>query len=507
LSVTIDGPGTTSLTNNQYLVQGSSYSITATPKKGDFFFAWTEGLSISRNAAISFTMTSGMAITAIFVSNALPNALSITYPVANSQLTTNNFTLTGKIAASVANPQITYQIFSNAAAVNLPQGALITGTNWSVPLSLSPGTYSVVAVASDSSGRHTMASETFKINMYPNIAGNYYGIFLPTNNTPFATNVTTDLAGYFSVTLSSSGMMSGSLQFPLRTFSLPFQLPPSGNTGILEGYGFDGTSGPLVYFDIAFDLTNGTDTATGWVFWLGTFSPVTLYRAATKLPTNTVAGKYILNFATITNQTGSGPTNDGYATLSIAPGGTLTLGGTLADNSTFSRTTGVSKNGIWPVYAPLYSGGGMLIGWETNVIGSATNTAGSTGVLYWLKSKNTGTYFAKAFTLVSSSTGTNYVAPPNGSQYNVVFSGGTVTTPLTNLLTVKLGKLVPAASAPDRLTITLGAAGGITGTIYNPAHKVTLSIRGSFNNPSIGGSGFILDTDGQSDPFYITPVP
>lgn len=500
LSVTVTGPGKTSLTNGEYLVSGKSYSIKATANPGDLFYAWTDGEGMSLNPSIDFTMTNGVAFTAIFISNSLAHDISFTYPPANSKVTADYFTLTGNISASVFNPQVTCQIFSNGIPVSEAQVAAINGTTWSVPLSLSQGTYTAVAVALDSAGRQTLASETFKVSFFPNIAGTYYGIFFPTN-------IATDNSGYFALTLNTSGYLSGTLQFPLRTYSITYPVNPSGTTGWLAGEGFDGPDGPDVYFEVSFDLTNGTDTVTGYVYWDETYASLTGYRGVTILPTNTVVGKYILNFETVTNLLGSGPTNDGYATLSVGKTGTMTIGGTLADNSTFSRTTGVSKDGIWPIYAPLYGGGGLILGWETNVIGTTPTSAGSVGTFVWIKPKIKGLYYTNALGILAASTGTNYVAPINGSQYQVVFEGGTVNPSLNNTLTVnKSGQFVPGAG-PDKLKISLSAAGAITGTIYNPADNKTLPIRGSFSNPSVGGSGFILDTDGQSDPFQILLVP
>jgi len=210
---------------------------------------------------------------------------------------------------------------------------------------------------------------------------------------------------------------------------------------------------------------------------------------------------------TITNQAASGPTNDGFATISVGNTGGLAVSGTLADNSPFSEGVGVSKDGVWPVFASLYNGHGMLIGWETNVIGPS-GIPGSTGTLYWVKAPAKEGYFTTGFNIEAASTGTNYVAPVPGTKYQVVFAGGSVNPALNNMLTVsQSGQFVPGSGAPDKLVITLSAAGAITGTIYNPADNKTLPIRGAFSSPSVGGSGFILDPDGQTDPFQITLVP
>jgi hypothetical protein len=220
-----------------------------------------------------------------------------------------------------------------------------------------------------------------------------------------------------------------------------------------------------------------------------------------------VAGKYLLDLDTVTNLGVLDPTNDGFGALTIVKTGALTLSGTLADNTTFSEGVGVSKDGVWPVFAPLYKGHGMLIGWETNVIGPS-GSPGTTGTIYWVKAPTKDTYFTNGLNLQTSGFGTNYVAPVPGSQYQVVFGGGTINPPLSNVLTVSAARqFVPAAGSPDKLTISLSTSGVITGKLLNPGDNTTLQIHGSFGNPTVGGSGFILDSDGQSDSFVITPVP
>jgi hypothetical protein len=405
--------------------------------------------------------------------------------------------MTGNVSASVNSPQVLCQLFSGGSQVGGLQYATVNGSSWSLPLSgLQQGSYSVVAIASDSSGGQTLATESFKLNFFPAIAGTYYGVF-------FATNITTNTAGFYKLTVNNSGMMTGKLQFPVVTYSIVFPLNLVGSAS-LAGAGVDGAE---LYFGVNFDLTNGTDSVSGYVDSAGVYAPFTGYRAVTQLPTNTAAGKYILDLETVTNQGASGPTNDGFAALSIGKTGALTLSGALADNTTFTEGVGVSKAGVWPVFAPLYKGHGMLIGWETNVIGSS-GSPGTTGALYWVKAPTKDTYFTNGLNLQASAFGTNYVAPVSGSQYQVVFSGGSINPALTNVLTVSAAhQFAPAAGSPDKLVISLSTAGAISGKFLNPANNTTLQIQGSFSNPTVGGSGFILDSDAQSDSFVITPVP
>ena len=494
INIDVVGSGKTSITNGEFLQPGTTYIVRATPDPGSLFYAWTTPSGVTIDTTVSFLDTNGLELHAMFVTNALAKQVLITNPRANSLVHTNNVLVTGTVSASVSNPQINCQLFNNGVPATLVKTAAVNGTNWSVTFDhLVQGLYTAVVFASDSAERQTVVSERFIVDLFPNVVGTYYGVFSPAD----PSGMTTNNSGFFRLAVNNNGVMSGILEFPTKTYTVLQPLNYLGGADI---------PGSGIYFDAHFNLTNGDDAVTGFVF-TDEYVPYTGYRAVTQLPTNTLPGKYILQLNTATNLSATGPTNDGYATLSIAKTGGLTLAGTLSDNSIFSEGVGVSRDGVWPVYAMLYGRHGMLIGWETNVIG-ANGAAGSTGTLYWLKAPTRDTYFTNGFTITSDSVGTNYVAPVAGTQYTVEFSGGTLNPPLMNTLTVSAaGQFVPAAGAADKLKITLSTAGAITGTIFNPATGKTLSIRGAFTSPALGGAGFVLDTDGQSEPFQITLVP
>ncbi len=66
-----------------------------------------------------------------------------------------------------------------------------------------------MAIATDSSGAQTLASENFKLNFFPAIAGTYYGVF-------FTTNIATNNAGFYKLTVNNSGMMTGKIAISSR---------------------------------------------------------------------------------------------------------------------------------------------------------------------------------------------------------------------------------------------------------------------------------------------------
>ena len=260
---------------------------------------------------------------------------------------------------------------------------------------------------------------------------------------------------------------------------------------------------------IYLDLTGDTDLAVGTISSGAWSSQLICRRAVTELSTNTTpaTGKYILSLQP-ENQT-NGPNTNGYASLSIARNGVMALSGALPDNTTISQSARVSKGGIWPLYA-IPAGvrtNGMLLGWETN---SASGS--SSGQLFWYKAPSVGAYYRGGVGVESnmllSAPGTNYLRPVTGSQYSIVFQGGTIAPPLTNTLGVNgAGQFVVSSSPPDKLRISLSASGVLTGSILNPNDNKTLQFKGAFIGPTQGGSGFIPDAGGQTGCFELELAP
>jgi cyclophilin family peptidyl-prolyl cis-trans isomerase len=495
LKLIILGNGTVSpVTNGEMLLLGTNFEVTATPGSGESFYAWNDGIGVFTNLTQTFTMTSNMTLIAEFT-NAAPKVLSFTYPTANAKLTTNSFQLKGKIAASVGPAQITCQIFS--ANSGLEFGPLTTtGTKtWSVTVTnLPPDDYEVEAVATYGSGESSAISEKFAVLDFKRVTGTYSGLFICTNTTVTSTN-----SGFFTFTLGASGVFSGKMLFPAyKPVSINTSFYANGSLGFSLNF-----PGNLVYVDLYLDLTNGTDALTGSVFshansWA---SQLICYRAVTKLSTKTTpaTGKYILSLDP-TNW----PNTNGYASLSVGSSGALALSGALPDSASFSESARVSKDGVWPLYViPAgYKTNGMLMGWETN---QASNSI--SGQLYWYKAPNVGTYYTNGVNTNVNSTGTNYVSPAKGS-YSIVFQAGTNSVLGSNDLSVAhVGAQFKPGSTTDtdKLAISLSTSGVLTGHFVTNNDSKPLQFNGAFFGQSQGGSGFILEGDGQTGYFLLEP--
>jgi hypothetical protein len=447
-------------------------------------------------------MASGLTLTATFIPSNTAKGISFTYPAANARLSTNTFPLRGRVAPSFKPAEITCQVFqTNGLAIGSPLTASGAST-WAVTVTNLPGGYyTIEAAATNPAGMSTVISENFLVLPCAAAAGTYSGLFICANSPVAPTN-----SGFLTFTVEPSGLFSGKLVFPAYA-PLPIYPQFFENIGFTTGFysitASENVPEKPLSMTINLDLSGGSDAAVGTISSAAWSSQLICYRAVTKLSTNTTpaTGKYILSLQNQTNV----PNTNGYVSVAIAKDGAVALSGALPDDTTFSQSARVSKEGIWPLYA-VPAGDknkGMLIGWETN---SASGSC--SGQLYWYKAPNIGAYYTGGIGVVSNmmlnSTGTNYSRPVAGSQYLIVFEGGTIVPPLTNTLMVSdAGQFVVSGSPADQLKISLSANGVITGSILNVNDNRTLRFKGAFISSSQGGSGFIPDAGGQTGCFEL----
>ena len=144
------GLGTiTGATNNQVLIIGNNYTVTATPATGFKLTNWTSNLLPTTNiAALTFLMQSNLSLTANFIDTNRPT-LSITNLTAGQRWSNQVFTARGTAADNWQIASVQYQlnsgIWTNATGT----------TNWSAPLTSTPGTNTLAAYATDTTGNNS----------------------------------------------------------------------------------------------------------------------------------------------------------------------------------------------------------------------------------------------------------------------------------------------------------------------------------------------------------------
>jgi cyclophilin family peptidyl-prolyl cis-trans isomerase len=495
LTIVQYGQGRVTMANGTYLKLNSNNKISAVPAAGYSFLSWNAGNGSIPVSSLTFPMTEGLTLTATFVPNSLPGKITFTTPVRNRSFTNLNVTLGGKVASSVVAPQVFVQVFQNDSAFTGFMQATMNGDNWTLPLSnLTTGGYNAVAMVTDATGKTTTASDVFTVNFFPLIAGSYHGLFFNPESVSLATS------GTILFSLNDFGQVFGQVTFAQQPqpYILYVQV---GSTGSVTAQGH-GTL-QTINLQFNFDMVNYTGVMNGYIDINGALYPMTAYRAMTKLGTNTApsSGTYVLNLAP-SSGTQTGPPGDSFADVVASPTGLLAVAGTMADSSTFSFSTGVYTNGVWPMFATFYKGNGMVIGWETNLPSGVCN-----GALYWVKNPTNGIYYTNGINEQINSFGSKYVPPVAGTNYQIVFTDGSLQSPLTNIFSFKNGAIIPADGTTDSLTGTLTSKGVLKGSIINPANSEKLPFNGAFISPTEGGAGFTLDVDRQTGYFEISLAP
>jgi len=493
------GHGTVSVSNGQYVAAvGGTFQATATPGPDETFYGWNDGTAIYTNWTQSFTLTSNMTLTAEFVSNNAPRAISFTYPPAKATLATNRFLLKGKIKPAFKVAQITCQIFSTNTGFELGPLTTLATNIWSIAVSnLPPDEYEVEAVATYDDGVTSAVTEKFSVQAFGPVAGTYTGLFI-CDTGPSLTN-----SGSFTLTVGKTGAYTGRLFIPAYGWStLLGAFNVYGNLAEGAYYLFKFKGNPTALYDLQLDVTNGTGTCTGTfaAAYGGWSSQLVCYKAATKLSHDTrpAPGKYILNL-----EPDSWTNTNGYACVSAGNGGVLAYSGALPDGATFSGSSRVGTNGIWHICGVPsgYGTKGMLIGWVTNGTSNGCN-----GQLDWVKATNVGKYLNEGINMAVNVTGTNYEAPAV-SNYSIVFYPETNVVPITNLLSVKKAggqfKLQNPGDNTNKLAITLSAGGALSGRFVPQDGGKALQFKGAFFGQSQGGSGVILETNGQLGTFLL----
>ena len=157
-------------TNQQYIVPGQPYSVTAPELAGEQFLDWLNQGETSIDPAQSVTAEDNLTLTVIYVATNMPPGLAITSPVAGSVVIATNaaLTISGTIPTSVSVTQLTVQLFFQSNAVTAALPAVINGGNWSLAESnLASGPYTVLVEAEDSASDIGLATENFTAQAPP----------------------------------------------------------------------------------------------------------------------------------------------------------------------------------------------------------------------------------------------------------------------------------------------------------------------------------------------------
>ncbi len=450
---------------------GTNVTLVATPPIGDLFANWV-GLGTN-----SFSGTNN------------PVAVTIDGPI------TETATFTGPLTN-----RLTILITGNGSVSPYHSGqALRVGTLYSMTAEPSAG-----FVFSNWTGgvQSTLPKVTFvmtnglvlQANFVPSpfgaVKGTYAGLFYETNG------VRTPSSGFLTATVTDKGAYSGKLQLAGRTYSVSGQFSADGT--------FFGTllrSG-LTSLQLSLQLTNAlagqiTNALSGqisdgiWTAYLSAALPA----YSTTNPAPQASRKYTMIIPGAEDSVQQ-PGGDGYGTVTVDKLGNVTFSGALGDGTKVSQKTFLSGQDRWPLYASLYSGGGMLLGELAFVTNPPTDISGP---IIWSKLglpvTNTypGGFTIQTEALASLYSFTNGVRVLNLTNGVVVLENGDLSQNITNAFTLNANNTF---TGTNRLSLRLTTSSGLfQGTVVDPATGKSLAVKGALLQKQNLGAGFFLNSN------------
>lgn len=376
-------------------------------------------------------------------------------------------------------------------------------TAWSAGFELSPGANTLQACAVDDVGNRSLTNAVkFTYNHFLPARGSYFGLFS-------AEPVARQNSGYLSLTASSGGLYSGSFTLDGKATAFSGAFDTTGRT--IKTVNRVGSS--PVTLTLALDLTPGADRLTGTLSDGTWVADLWADRAVFSSTTNKApyAGRHTMAFAGGEAGNESIPNGFGHGAAVVDSAGKVTLSGYLADGSTWSQSSRVSKDGRWPLHTLQYGGKGLVHGWLSFTDQSPQGLLG--GRLNWIKPPQTTRYYPLGFGTEGLAVGSRYVPPPNSSTRVIAltngvvsFSGGNLAAPFTNQVVLASNNLISNAS-PNRLTLKISPASGLFGgTVVLPGTKTTNTFKGVLLQDQAAGFGYALGTN-RSAAVVVEPSP
>ena len=337
-----------------------------------------------------------------------------------------------------------------------------------------------------------MRPELFlQANFIPNpfipVKGMYRGLVFQPDN------VQHESSGAFSLTAAEQGTFSSSFRVGGVRYAFTGRFDLEGNaTKTLRRSG----KNPLT-LQLHLDLANGTDQITGnlsdgvWNSYLR--GDRKLFNAKTNPAPQ--AGRYTMIISG-NDDSSTSPGGHGIGFITIDRSGAIRFAGTLADGTTISQGSALSKNGEWPFYVLLYSSKGFVLSWITVSADSSRFEAH----VNWFKPPLRSARYPGGFNLSPQLFGSRYIAPTNHEPVlnfqngNVTLSGGELPENL-NASLILSNNVFRVATNTNKVKLLLNLANGaVGGSFIHPVTKKTNSIK-----------GVVLPSFHEADGFFLSP--
>ena len=421
-------------------------------------------------------------------------------------ITNSAGSITSQLATlTVTNPTVwtmAVQIVGNGTVSPNYNGQVLTiGKNYT--MTAKPGTsyvfskwtggiYSTVPALTFVMQRALSLQANFIPTPFTPLLGTYNGLFYDTNG------VTHLGSGFITINLTANtGAFNGTVQIGSSKWTLAGQFDATGNATVTVSRG---AMTPLTMV-LQLDVAGGSDQITGTVSandnsWT---AQLLANRAVFNAQTRPCpqAGTYTLLIPGTPGASNS-PAGDGYGTVTVNTAGQVAVNGILADGTSYSQSTILSKSGQWALYAPVYAfGRGSILGWLT-----FTNTPGSdiNGWLSWIRPViPTSPQFTTGFSVMMAPVGSLYTPPATGtpilnmSTDIVALGDGALAQSFTNQIQLNANNTVVNLSN-NGLQLSFSTSNGLfTGKAQDPVTGSYLSFKGIVLQKQNTGGGFFLN--------------
>lgn len=304
------------------------------------------------------------------------------------------------------------------------------------------------------------------------------------------------VAGFVTLATTSTPKFTGNLRIGAARYTFSGSFDTNGYATVTAS---SKNLEPLVV-NINTDIALGTDKLVGSIRSSAWVADLSAYRVVVGSGT-AYAGKYTLFFSE------NGP-GQAFAAASVDLAGKVQIKGFLAGAPPFSQTVPVSRDGHFPLYVPIPGSGGSISGWMSFATRSGDDV---NGTVLWLPSAQPSNgSFAGASAYETAAVGARYKPSTGGSPVFSVtncfvsFSGGGLSAPFTNTLSVKAGNKLANASA-NKLTMALTVSSGLfSGSVKPPGSPLSIPFKGALWQKSNSGYGYFLNAD-QTGAVLLTP--
>jgi len=427
----------------------------------------------------------------------VPITRSIFYTVTSPlTLQTNGL---GRITGEANQAQL--QVNKNYTIMATPAPNFLF-SNWTGSNFLAVGTNHILSFAM---ATNLLLQANFVTNPFRAVAGNYNGLFYPTNGI-----LTEENSGFFSLNLSPIiGAYTGNISQGGRHYGFTGAFDLSGNSQA----GFIGPNRESVdvILHVNLNLNPPDNQMTGTLSTADWQSALMADRAVfngTTLKATNYAAHYTMVVPPGRGAPEGSPGGYGVATIVNNEAGMASLVGNLGDGTSINQFVPMSENGVIPVYVSLYNGQGLLLGWLT-----FTNVPPQTlsGVLNWINLTGASkTLYPGGFTNQTPITGSVYQQPGGLFLSNgmlTISAAAQVSNLVYTNVTVSGAKLsYSAADNPtNQLSATINATTGTMTLTFRPTGaKADITARGVVLQSESNAAGWYLGTN-QSGYFLLQP--